>query len=153
MERGNFEREFRRGLAAWRLGRREEAAETFRRVVETGSSDPRHLSYHGLMLAAREHEERAGLELCERATLLRPEDQAMHVNLARARNAVGRRAWAVTGLRRALESVSDREPILAELDRLSPRRHGPLTFLDRGNPINRTLGRFQRGRTGAHRTS
>jgi len=134
---------FQQSMQAYRLGRLDEAARGFHSLVASGTIEPLHQSFHGLMLALRENRCQEGKALCERALLLAPDRPETYLNLARVYTKMSRQRRAVDTLRRGL-SVRPKAPaLLREIQHASPRRKPPFATLDRDHPLNKFLGKLQ----------
>ncbi len=143
MDKSNQNRIFRQSMQAYRLGRLDEAARGFRSLVDCGTIEPLHLSFHGLMLALRENRREEGLELCERALLLAPDRPEAYLNLARVYRKMSQQRRAVDTLRRGLLVRPNDPVLLREIQHASPRRKPPFATLDRDHPLNKFLGKLQ----------
>lgn len=134
---------FQTALRAYRRRIMLQAFEGFRRLVEDGSSDPRHLSYYGLLLAIVKGRVREGLELCESALETAFYDPEMYLNLARLHFRTGWKSQAVKVLRNGLRIDPGDPDLLQEIRRVSPRSDRPLSFFDRDHFLNHHLGRLR----------
>jgi predicted Zn-dependent protease len=130
---------FRRALVTYRKGNTRAAASVFRRLIEDGSNDPQHLSYHGLSVAF-EGKLEEGTRLCTRALRVAPYDPEMYLNLARVYFRSRKRRLAIEVLRKGLRADEDNRALLRELQRINPRATPALDFLSRSNPVNRYIG-------------
>jgi predicted Zn-dependent protease len=141
---------FQQAVKAYREGRLVEASARFRRIHESGTSDPRHLSYCGLVMAVAEGKVKGGLELCERAVEVASYDPQTFLNLARLHAETGWKSRAAEVLRRGLRVHPDDRTLLRELNRVNPRSKPPLGFLERNHLVNKHLGilRAHLGRAG-----
>ena len=143
VDKSDQNRIFRQSMQAYRLGRLDEAARGFRSLVASGTIEPLHLSFHGLMLVLRENRRQEGMELCERALLLAPDRPEAYLNLARVCRRMGRPRRVVGTLRRGL-SVCPKDPaLLREIQHASPRRKPTFATLGRDHPLNKFLGKLQ----------
>jgi tetratricopeptide (TPR) repeat protein len=131
---------FKRALKMYHLGLLQDAAKEFRRLIDDGSTDPRHLSYCGLLMAIAERKVQKGLKLCEQAVEEAFYDTEMHLNLAKLHFRTGRRRQATEVLLRGLR-VNPKDPaLLRQIARINPRSTPPLPFLSRKHPLNKYLG-------------
>ena len=133
---------FRRAMASYKGGRVHDAASQLRDVVCGGSTDPRHLSFCGLLMATVEGRMKEGLALCQEALQLGFSDPDVYLNLARLYSLSGQRKRAVSILRKGIHAVEGHAGIISELDRLSPRS-APLNTLHRDNVLNKNLGKLR----------
>jgi predicted Zn-dependent protease len=131
---------FRKALATYRKGDTRTAAKVFRSLIEDGSNDPQHLSYHGLSVAFTEGKLEEGTALCERALRIAPYDPEMYLNLARVHSRARKRSLAIDVLRKGLHIDEDNRPLQRELQRINPRATPALDFLSRNHPVNRYIG-------------
>lgn len=142
VERDQQDRLFRQGLALCRKGSLSTAAIIFRRLVELGSNEPLHLSYCGLLTTLVFGHRREGLSLCERALRFGADEPQVVVNVARVYEKTGQKTKAIKVLRRGLRELPAHAEMLNQINRLSPRRRPPLSFVDRNNAVNRQLAIF-----------
>jgi len=133
------ERLFRRGVALTRSGAMSEAVKIFRILVQEGTDDPLQLSYCGLLTAVVYGENREGLKLCERALAFGVYEPEVVVNVARLYERIGMSKKAVQLLRRGLREKPKHPGMMALINRLSPRRRPPLSFVERENCVNKAL--------------
>lgn len=130
------------GLAAFQRRDLEGAHVGFQRAHR---KDPRHLramSWYGVTLVLVERNHALGVSLCDQA--LRPgPDPELLLNLARVHLALASRERTVKALLRGLQAFPDHPGLLAAKEALGMRRGPVLPFLDRGNPLNRLLGRLR----------
>ncbi len=134
---------FLRAMASYKGGRAHDAASQLRDVVYGGSTDPRHLSFCGLLMATVEGRMKEGLALCQEALQLGFSDPDVYLNLARLYSLSGQRKRAVSILRKGIHAVEGQHPgIISELDRLNPRS-APLSTLHRDNVLNKHLGKLR----------
>lgn len=139
MDRDQQDRMFRQGLALCRKGSLGDAAAIFRRLIDGGSSEPLHLSYCGLLTTLVVGDRKQGLALCERALRYGADEPQVVVNVASVFERIGRPIHAINVLRRGLRARPGHPDMLKQINRLSPRRRPPLSFLDRSNAVNKAL--------------
>jgi len=133
---------FRQAMASLKGGEIHEAASQLRDLVYSGSTDPRHLTFCGLLMATLEGRMKEGLALCEQALQLGFSDPDVYLNLARLYSLSGQPQRAVITLRKGMRAIRPQHPIIMrELDRLSPRS-APLSTLHRDNVLNKNLGKL-----------
>lgn len=150
------ERMFSNGMALCRNGRLPDAAGIFRRLVDSGSREPLHLSYCGLLTATVHGLRREGRNMCEEAARLGPDEPETILNLVRLYETTGEVRRAVKALRRGLRARPGHPALLKQIDRLSPRRRPPLSMVARNHFLNRKIaillaklgGYYGRGETG-----
>jgi len=132
----------RRAKALLKQGRLVEAGEVFRQLIEEGSTDPFHLSYHGLTLTMARRNSRAGIEYCKRAMSLGAHAPQLYLNLVHVYEMLGERCDAVKVLRGGIRRNPKDKRLLKEIQRLSPRRQPPLKFLHRDQFLNKHLAKM-----------
>lgn len=143
MNKIDTKRVFQDSLQAYRRGQLAEAARGFGSLVTSGSIDPLHVSYYGLMLVLVHRRGPEGLELCERSLLLAPDRPEPYLNLARVHRRMGRSRQATETLREGLAAFPKHRGLLSEIRRASPRRKPPFASLERDHPVNKFLGKLQ----------
>ena len=131
---------FHKALATYRKGDTRTAAKVFRSLIEDGSNDPQHLSYHGVSVALTEGKVEEGTALCARALRIAPYDPEMYLNLARVHSRARKTALAIDVLRKGLHIDEDNRALQRELQRINPRATPALDFLSRNHPVNRYIG-------------
>ena len=122
-----------------RDGRLSDGAVVFMRLIEDGSDDPLHLSYHGLFTATVRGNPIEGRRLCERALQFGAYDPQLVLNLVRLYEADRQIGKAVRLLRRGIRENPGNPKLLEQINRLSPRRRPPLSFVDRDNVVNKQM--------------
>ena len=141
MDRQEHNQIFQRALKAYHEGELQASAEELRRLLQTGSREPRHISYCGLLVATAEGKVLDGRVLCELALKEASTDPEMYINLAKVYFWNGQPHRAVEVLRKGLR-FAPRDPALRrEIQRVSPRARPPVFFLHRDHPLNKYLGR------------
>jgi tetratricopeptide (TPR) repeat protein len=139
MESEQRDQVFRKGRALSRRGALSEAAQAFRSLVDDGTDDPLHLSYCGLLTAIVHGRKAEGLRLCERALQFGSYEPEVIMNAARLYEALGCPLKAIEVLRRGLREKPGHKGMLQQIDKLSPRRQPPLSFVGRNHPLNKQL--------------
>lgn len=134
------EKAFRKAVYMCRRGMLPDAARLFRQLVDSGSLEPLHLSYCGLLTATVHGNRRQGVEMCRRSLQYGIHEPQVVLNAARLYEKLGDRRTAVDVLRRGLRATPDASSLVEMIDRLAPRRKPVLG--DRDNPLNKHLGRF-----------
>ncbi len=130
---------FRQGLGMCRKGKLTEAAVFFRQLIESGSEEPLHVSYYGLLTFTVHGQRREGLRLCERAMQFDPSELDVVSNLARLYEMNGENLKAIKTLRRGLRATPGHPRLLKQINRLSPRKKPPLSMVDRDNALNKHM--------------
>ena len=110
MDAEQRERIFEQALHDYRAGRLAAATKSMGHLVQEGSRDPSHISYYGLLLAFTHGRNEQSISLCEEAVEKDGRrSSVLHLNLARALAAQGRRREAIVALERGvLVHQSDR---------------------------------------------
>lgn len=129
----------------------EDAHGAFGKAHRRRPSDARCQSWYGLTLILVEKNSNLGVRYCEEAVFrgAGADDPVCWVNLGRAFAALGYRDRAVRAFQKGLALSPEHAGLRAEMDQLGIRREPVLRFLDRGNPINRVLGRLRHRLLGA----
>lgn len=143
---------FRKAMELLRGGQGKNAAALFRQIIDSGSRDPKHLSFGGLVLATEEGDVKTGLAWCERALELAFYDPQMYINLARLHEQTGWKTQAAQVLRKGLRIDPGNKKLLAEINRVSPRTPNAVRGLPRNHPVNRYLGKLRAGLTTKEKT-
>jgi hypothetical protein len=143
---------FRKAMELFRGGRGKNAAALFREIIDSGSRDPKHLSFGGLVLATEEGDVKTGLAWCERALELAFYDPQMYINLARLHEQTGWKTQAAQVLRKGLRINPGNKKLLAEINRVSPRTPNAIRGLPRNHPVNRYLGKLRAELTSKEKT-
>ncbi len=139
MNHDDLDRKFKRGLGLCRKGQVVDAAVVFRDLIESGSEEPLHLSYHGLLTATVHGLRREGLQYSQRAMQFGASEPDVASNLARLYELNGQPRKAVETLRRGLRENPGHARLVGQIDRLSPRKKPPLSMVDRNHAINKHL--------------
>jgi tetratricopeptide (TPR) repeat protein len=130
------------GLAAFQARDLPAAHQAFQRAHRRDGRHLRALSWYGVTLVLVERNSALGLSLCEQA--LRPgPDPELLLNLARVHLALNSRERAVRALQRGLQVAPGDAALLAAQRALGTRSSPVLSFLSRGHPLNRLLGRLR----------
>jgi len=103
----------------------------------------RAMSWYGVTLVLVERNSNLGVSLCDQALRLAGADPELALNQARVHLALNQRERAVRAIARGLEVSPGDAPLRAAWEVVGARRKPVLTFLARGNPINRLLGRLR----------
>lgn len=133
------------GHASFAAGSLDDAHGRFGQAHRRRPSDPRCQSWYGLTLILVEKNSNLGVRYCEEAVYRGggAEDPDCWLNLGRAFLALGYRDRAVRAFEKGLEFNGDHEGLRLEMEKMGRRRKPVLAFLDRGNPLNRVLGRLR----------
>lgn len=139
MNREQQDHLFRRGLALCRKGALDDSIILFRRLIDSGSDEPVHLSYYGLLTTLVSGNRQLGLSLCDRALRFGTDEPQVLINVASVYERIGQPTKAIKMLRRGLRQTPGHKGMLKLIDKLSPRKQPPLSFVDRNNPVNKAL--------------
>jgi predicted Zn-dependent protease len=135
---------FQKAMELLGRGQGKDAAALLRKIISSGSRDPKHLSFAGLAVATEEGDVKTGLSWCERALELAFYDPQMYINLARLHEQTGWKTQAAQVLRKGLRANPGNRKLLAEINRVSPRTPNAFPSLPRNHPVNRYLGRLRK---------
>ena len=102
---------------------------------------PQGLSGYGLCLSRVERKHKLGVELCEKAMLLQPDDGLHRANLVRLYAASKHRRKAIEVLERGLRRFRYDSKLLAVRDEIGYRKAPYLRFLPRTNLLNKLYSR------------
>jgi predicted Zn-dependent protease len=131
---------FEQAVSDYRRGSFRAASETLTRLVSSGSQDPAHLSYCGLLLALTGERDR-GVTLCERAVVRNGRRASLlYLNLSRALDVAGRKRDAIESLRRGLLVHPEDRLLRNALQHLVPRARPFFSSLHRHHFLNRYAG-------------
>lgn len=140
---------FEEATRLFRRGGGQAALELMREGLERYPSDPFLLSYYGSLVASVGKDPKNGIRICKDSISLlegsvpfgsdffRP---FFLLNLGRAYLASGDKAEALNVFTEGLRLDPENRDILREWKKMGVRRRSPVSFLGRGNPINKYLG-------------
>jgi hypothetical protein len=134
---------YEEGCAAFLARDLEAAHAAFERAYRRDSRDPRFMSWYGVTLVIVERNSNLGVQLCDQALRSGGVDPELLLNSARVHVALNQRERAVRAVARGLELWPEDDRLRAARDALGIRRAPVISFLSRGNPINRVLGRIR----------
>jgi tetratricopeptide (TPR) repeat protein len=144
------ENAFRKGLGAMAEKHPEKASVYFRQALDLERErsksrlDMRYLSYYGLSLAQAGLSTQIALQACKTAVFKQKGDPLLSLNLGRVYILIGKPVQAMAAFERGLKAAPENKILRSELAKLDRRRRPALPFLDRGNAVNRWLGRRKR---------
>ncbi len=131
---------FEQAVSDYRRGSFGAAASALSRLVQSGSRDPAHLSYCGLLLALTGDRER-GVTLCEQAVARNGRRASLlYLNLARSLDVARRKREAIEALNRGLLIHPEERQLRKELQHLVPRARPLFPSLGRRHLLNRYAG-------------
>jgi tetratricopeptide (TPR) repeat protein len=134
---------FKLGVELLKGGYPQKALPELRRCAEIESANPYYLSFLGLAIARSEKKWAEAIKLCEAALQLKRKELQLHLNLAEVYTLASQRENAITTLDRAKESLGPNARLVKARSRIEKRRAPILPFLDRQNPLNRSLGKLR----------
>jgi Flp pilus assembly protein TadD len=135
--------EFARGIEFLRNGYPAKALEHFHHAAELKQQNPYYLSFLGVSTARAEGKWAAAVEFCKTALSLKRNDPQLYLNLAEVYVSAGWREDAIETLDTALRYCRADTRIRRMRDRLGRRCSPVLPFLERGNFLNRSLGKLR----------
>ena len=135
--------EFKQGVELLRKNQPAKAAEFFRHAAGLKRQNPYYLSFLGVSMVRSQGHWGAAVELCKTAVNLKRDDAQLYLNLAEAYVSAGRRDIAIETLDTASRFCKTDRRIARMRGRLGKRRSPVLPFLDRGNFLNRGLGKLR----------
>jgi tetratricopeptide (TPR) repeat protein len=132
----------RAGIAATDRGDYKQGYHALAAAYGNGASQlpPDGLSHYGLCIAIVEKQTRKGAELCRLAISAQFYDSAHYANLIRLYLARGDRRQAVDTLHEALARLPEDWRLLRLRREMGYREKPVIPFLERNNPLNKTLG-------------
>ena len=134
---------FKQGVQLLKGGYPQKALSELRRCVECDSTNPYYLSFLGLAIARSEKRWAEAIKLCETALQFKRKELQLHLNLAEVYVASGQRSDAIIILDQAKESFGPNPRLVKARSRVEKRRSPILPFLDRQNPLNKSLGKLR----------
>jgi tetratricopeptide (TPR) repeat protein len=135
--------EFKQGMELLRNGHPAKALECFRHAAELKQQNPFYLSFMGVSMARAQGQWAAAVKLCKTALSLKRDDAQLYLNLAEVYVSAGRRDIAVETLDNGLRYCGRDARIGRMRGRLGRRSSPVLPFLQRGNFLNRGLGKLR----------
>lgn len=140
--------DFKECLKLLRDGEAGEALLHARRALGTAPKNPFYLSYTGLLAAIAERRFVDGESLCREALGLRHNHAQLYLNLAEVYVQAGRTPDAIQTLEKGMISAGRDFRIRRALEKIGTRREPVFSFLDRGHPLNRRLGKLRHRMSG-----
>jgi tetratricopeptide (TPR) repeat protein len=135
--------EFRDGVKLLKAGFPQRALVCFRHAFESEKRNPFYLSFLGLSLARAERKWDQASEFCEIAVQFRRREIQFHLNLAEVYASAGRRSKALDTLDAAIEMFGKDVRLARARSQVEKRRTPVISFLSRGNFLNRKLGKLR----------
>jgi Flp pilus assembly protein TadD len=134
---------FKEGVQLLKGGYPQKALPELRRCVELESANPYYLSFLGLAIARSEKKWAEATKLCETALQFKRKELQLHLNLAEVYVLSGQRESAILTLDQAKQSLGGNARLAKARSRIEKRRSPILPFLDRQNPLNKSLGKLR----------
>jgi Flp pilus assembly protein TadD len=134
---------FREGVELLKGGYPQRALTVLRRCVQVDATNPYYLSFLGLAIARAKRGSAEAIKHCETALEIKRKELQLHLNLADVYLASGRRESAIATLDRAKESFGPDVRLMKARSKAEKRRSPVLPFLDRQNPLNKSLGKLR----------
>ena len=115
-------------------------------------SDPFFLSHYGYLTGMVEKRWREGAKLCEEAVKIMRASQStdmvfflplFYLNLGRVYMKINKKRAALNAFQDGLQFDSSNSELLSEIKSIGLRKRSVIPFLDRGNPINKYLGKLR----------
>ena len=134
-----------------RKGSGKEALKTLREALEKFPGDLFFLSYYGCLVAVSENNAKEGIRICKEALAKFKISSAVgseffypifYLNLGRACLKGGSKTEAVSAFQDGLKHDPENHDLLWEIKKLGKRKQPPVPFLDRGNPVNKYIGKL-----------
>ena len=119
------------------------AVACLRRALECDKENPYYLSFLGVSISRVERNSAEAVKLCEAAIQRKRGEIQFHLNLADVYASAGLRESALHTLDRAFASFGGDKRLRLARSRIEKRRTPVLPFLDRGNFLNRKLGKLR----------
>jgi Flp pilus assembly protein TadD len=135
--------EFKKGIELLRNGHPTKALEFFRCAAELKQQNPFYISFLGVCMARAQGQWASAVELCKSAVSLKRNDVQLYLNLAEVYVSAGRRDNAIQTLDTAMRYCEADKRITRMRGRLGRRSSPVLPFLERGNFLNRNLGKLR----------
>src|SRR5277367_2675679 len=135
--------DFKECLKQLRDGHSSEALQHARRALGIAPKNLFYLSYTGLLAAVAEQRFGDGESLCQEALGMRHNHAQLYLNLAEVYQRAGRPQEAIEVLEKGLVSAGRDFRIRRALEKIGTRREPVVSFLHRGHPVNRTLGKWR----------
>jgi tetratricopeptide (TPR) repeat protein len=132
-----------RGIAAAERGEYAAALQMLQMVYRTADPEdfPQALSSYAVCLVCAEGKRNLGLELCQKAIQLEPDEGRHRANLVRIYISLKNRKKAVETLEEAMSRLENNPALLHVREEIGYRHTPSLTFLSRTNPLNKLYGR------------
>jgi hypothetical protein len=131
------------GYAAYTARDLPGAHAAFERAHRRDPRGPIYMSWYGLTLVLVEKNSNLGVSLVDQALRAAGPSPELLLNSARVHLALNQRERAVRAVARGLELWPEDQRLLLAQAVMGSRREPVISFLSRGNPLNRFLGRLR----------
>lgn len=131
---------YRHAKEACSRGKTLEALALVERALDAEPDHQGYRSLHGLCIARERGQIRKAIEMCEKAVAADPKNIDTHIHLGMVYLAAGYTSKAIEAYRRGLKVQRYNPELIAELEKLGPRRDPVVPFLSRKNFVNKFLG-------------
>lgn len=135
--------EFKQGIKLLQEGYSNEALEFLQHASDLEQQNPYYLSFLGVAVARAQRRWPAAAKFCETALTAKHNEAQLYLNLAEVYVSSGRRDDAVAVLDRGLINLKADARIRRARANLGRRCSPVLPFLERGNLLNRGLGKLR----------
>jgi Flp pilus assembly protein TadD len=135
--------EFKQGVKLLQRGQSVEALEYLQHAAELEQQNPYYLSFLGVAVSRAQRKWSAAAKFCETALSSKRNEALLYLNLAEVYVAAGQRDEAVAVLDKGLIYLSNDARIRRARADLGKRCPPVIPFLDRGNFLNRSLGKLR----------
>ena len=140
MSRAEAEEQFTMGMESLKNGDTGAALECLEKAVLL-ERNPLYCSNLAICLAKEKREFKKAVSLCNEAIKKEPKNSLHFLNLGRIHLIANQKRDAIRIFNLGMRYGENRD-IIAELNRFDRRRSPLVPFLDRGNPVNRILGKL-----------
>ena len=140
MSKVEAEKLFTMGMESLKNGDTGAALDYLEKAVSL-ERDPLYCSNLAICLAKEKREFKRAFSLCKEAIKKDPKNSLHFLNLGRVHLLANQKKDAIRIFNMGLRYGENRD-IIAELNRFDRRRSPLIPFLDRGNPINKFLGKL-----------
>lgn len=143
MDRTEAAKEFQRGMTFYRNQYPGKALPHVRQAAELEKNNPTYVSYLGLIVGLAQKKWGEAEKLCQGALRMRRHDPQLYLNLAEVYLKARRKEDAVYILTTGLQYTKQDVRLRRALRRLGVRRAPVFSFLGRGHPLNRHVGKLR----------
>lgn len=128
------------------------ALEVAKEALQLFPEDPFFLSFSGYLVAAVEKKKKEGCDICEDSIKVMSRTPSadreffypiLYLNLGKAYLTCNKKKAALDVFREGLKHDPKHKELLSHIAKLGSRKNPVIPFLDRGNPINKYLGKLR----------